>query len=120
MVQTGRESAIVLNAEAGTSRCITMVMQGNRHVEPVIMHGTIQLRSLDEVINQLQVCGIQVHLPESGPAHSLAEAVSISDDDDDERLPAESSADHAPKLARSRPQALPAPASKPTDSLPAT
>ena len=88
------------------------------HVEPVIMHGTVQLRSPDEAINLLQVCGIQVHLPTSGPAHSLADAVSISDDGD-ERLPAESSADHAQKLARSRPQALPAPVSKPTDSLPA-
>jgi hypothetical protein len=118
MVQAGRESAIVLNAEAGTSRCITMVMQGNRHVEPAIMHDTVQLRSLDEVINQLQVCGIQVHLPTSGPSHGLADAISILDDD--ERLPAERSADHAPKLARSRPHALPAPASKPTDSLLAT
>ena len=48
LVQTGHESAIVLNAEAGTSRCVTMMMQGNRPVEPVIMHGTVQLRSLEK------------------------------------------------------------------------
>ena len=95
LVQPEHQSAIVLNAEAGTSRCVTMAMQGNRHVEPVIIHGTVQLRSLDEVVDQLQVCGIQMHLPASGPGHSLEEAVSISDDDS-EQLQAENSADHAP------------------------
>jgi len=79
MVQAGHDSAIVLNAEAGTSRCITMVMQGNRHVEPVVIDDTVQLRSLGEVINHLHICGIQLHLPTSGPENGLEGAVSISD-----------------------------------------
>ena len=81
LVQPNHQSAVVLNGGASTSRCITMVMQGNRHVEPVSIHGTVELRSLDEVASQLQVCGIQLQLPASGPENSLEEAVSISDDD---------------------------------------
>ena len=63
LVQPNHQSAIVLNWGADTLRCITMVMQGNRHVEPVVIDDTVQLRSLGEVINQLHVCGIQLHLP---------------------------------------------------------
>ena len=118
MVQPGHDSATVLNAAAGYARCITLVMQGGKHVESVILYGTVQVHTLEQAVEQLQICGIQVHLAAFGPGHSLTEAVSLSDDD--EYLPAGSRPDNAPELARSEPVALPGPTAEPKDSLPAT
>ena len=53
MVQPGHDSATILNAAAGYARCITLVMQGGKHVEPVILYGTVQVRTLEEVVEQL-------------------------------------------------------------------
>jgi hypothetical protein len=46
MVQPDHDTTTLLNAAAGGTRYITVAMEGSNHVEPVVLNGTVQVRTL--------------------------------------------------------------------------
>ena len=62
MVQASHDTATILNATTNCTQCITVAKHGNGHVEPVVLGGTVQVRSLTEIVGMLRTCGVGVPL----------------------------------------------------------
>ena len=56
-------------------------MLGIRHVEPVLLDGTVELRSLSDIVERLSSYGIEVPLTTVQGGTGLAAGIVISDDE---------------------------------------
>ena len=72
MVQSSRDTAIILNAASNQTRCITVAMHGTSHVEPVTLGGAVQVRYLSDVVALLQ--GLGAHVLLAGQQATATEA----------------------------------------------
>ena len=82
IVNESHSRATILNAAGASSCYVTVARKGSAHVEPVALSGTVQVRTLDEIIGLLRVCGVQVQLPVPRPEGDLADVISLTDDED--------------------------------------
>ena len=85
IVDESHSRATILNAAGASSCYVTVARKGSAHVEPVALSGTVQVRTLDEIIGLLRVCGVQVQLPvprPEGQEGDLADVISLTDDED--------------------------------------
>jgi Ran GTPase-activating protein (RanGAP) involved in mRNA processing and transport len=81
IVNESHSRATILNAAGASSCYVTVARKGSAHVEPVALSGTVQVRTLDEIIGLLRVCGVQVQLPVPRPESDLADVISLSDNE---------------------------------------
>lgn len=81
IVQPTRRAATILNPTPSSTKCIVVAMLGIRHVEPVLLDGTVELRSLSDIVERLSSYGIEVPLTTVQGGTDLAAGIVISDDE---------------------------------------
>jgi hypothetical protein len=81
-MQPTKRAATTLNTTHSSTLCVVVAMIGIRHVEPVLLGGTVKLRILSDIVDRLSSYNIEVPLITMQIGQLLADTIVISDDEE--------------------------------------